>query len=276
MKKKVLILTGVAVALLIAVVAAALNAVFTVAHVEVHFSVCSSQGEAEAVLLQGELDDAYVGRSTTFLKLEEVEAAVERYPAFRVVSAEKRFPRTVVLSVEERREAYAFRRENGIFAILDEEGVYLYDSERNVNRRGGENILLEGFAFSAERAGEKVSGGHAEELFAMFSVFFQKLGDARANIVSVTLSSEYMMGDYFQFEMREGVTVDIFTPGNFTEEKAEEAIEEYLSLSEAEKTYGYSDAIDYDVNNDGVVDGFTVSNHKEREGFTVSNHKSSR
>ena len=110
----------------------------------------------------------------------------------------------------------------------------------------------------------------------MFSVFFQKLGDARANVVSVTLSSEYMMGDYFLLEMREGVTVDIFTPGNFTEEKAEEAIEEYLSLSEAEKTYGYFDVIDYDVDNDGVVDGFTVSNHKEREGFTVSNHKSSR
>ena len=266
MKKKVLILTGVAVALLIAVVAAALNAVFTVAHVEVLFSVCSSQGEAEAVLLQGELDDAYVGRSTTFLKLEEVEAAVERYPAFRVVSSEKRFPRTVVLSVEERREAYAFRRENGIFAILDEEGVYLYDSERNVNRRGGENILLEGFAFSAERAGEKVSGGHAEELFAMFSVFFQKLGDARANIVSVTLSSEYEMGDYFFLEMREGVTVDIFTPGNYTEEKAEAVIEKYLSLSEAEKTYGYFDVVDKgdtddtDDTDDGRL--FTVSQHR--------------
>ena len=273
MKKKVLILTGVAVALLIAVVAAALNAVFTVASVEVHFSACSSQGEAEAVgdglqtqiqeLLQGELDDAYVGRSTTFLKLEEVEAAVERYPAFRVVSSEKRFPRTVVLSVEERREAYAFRRENGIFAILDEEGVYLYDSERNVNRRGGENILLEGFAFSAERAGEKVSGGHAEELFAMFSVFFQKLGDARANIVSVTLSSEYEMGDYFFLEMREGVTVDIFTPGNYTEEKAEAVIEKYLSLSEAEKTHGYFDVVDKD-DTDDTDDGrlFTVSQHR--------------
>ena len=154
--------------------------------------------------------------------------------------------------------------------------MYLYDSERNVNRRGGENILLEGFAFSAERAGEKVSGEHAEELFAMFSVFFQKLGDARANIVSVTLSSEYMMGDYFFLEMREGVTVDIFTPGNYTEEKAEEAIEEYLSLSETEKTYGYFDVIGYDYDDDGVEDGFTVSRHKDREGFTVSEHRASR
>ena len=256
MKKKVLILTGVAVALLIAVVAAALNAVFTVAHVEVHFSVCSSQGEAEAVLLQGELDDAYVGRSTTFLKLEEVEAAVERYPAFRVVSSEKRFPRTVVLSVEERREAYAFRRENGIFAILDEEGVYLYDSERNVNRRGGENILLEGFELHAERAGEKVTGEEAEALLLMCGAFFEELGDARANLVSVTLSSEYEMGDYFLLEMREGVIIQIFTPENHTEEKAQAVIEKYLSLSETEKTYGFFDVID-------TVDGdFTVSNHR--------------
>ena len=187
MKKKVLILTGVAVALLIAVIAAALNAVFTVARVEVHFSVCSSQGEAEAVLLQGELTDAYVGRSTTFLKLEEVEGVVERYPAFRVVSAEKHFPRTVSLTVEERKECYAFRRENGLYAILDEEGVYLYDREQNVNRRGGENILLNGFALLAGEAGTKVSGEYAQELVSMLSVFTEALGDARANVVSVTL-----------------------------------------------------------------------------------------
>ena len=263
MKKKVLILTGVAVALLIAVIAAALNAVFTVARVEVHFSVCSSQGEAEAVLLQGELTDAYVGRSTTFLKLEEVEGAVERYPAFRVVSAEKHFPRTVSLTVEERKECYAFRRENGLYAILDEEGVYLYDREQNVNRRGGENILLNGFALLAGEAGTKVSGEYAQELVSMLSVFTEALGDARANVVSVTLSTEYELGAYFLLAMREGVTVQIFTPENHTEEKAEAVIEKYLSLSETEKTHGYFDVVNYDGDGDGVDDGFTVSDHRD-------------
>ena len=256
MKKKVLILTGVAVALLIAVIAAALNAVFTVARVEVHFSVCSSQGEAEAVLLQGELTDAYVGRSTTFLKLEEVEGAVERYPAFRVVSAEKHLPRTVSLTVEERRETYAFRRENGLFAILDEEGVYLYDSEQNINRRGGENILLEGFALSVPGSGKIAEGSYAEELFAMGRVLTETFGDARANVVSVTLSSEYEMGAYFLLEMREGVTVQIFTPENEPEDKARAALEKYLSLSETEKTYGFFDIIDR------IGGGFTVSEHR--------------
>ena len=257
MKKKVLILTGVAVALLIAVIAAALNAVFTVARVDVYFSVCSSQGEEEAVLLQGELDDAFVGRSTTFLKLEDVQAAVEeQYPAFRVTAAEKQFPRTVAITVEERREAYAFRRENGLFAILDEEGVYLYDSEQNVNRRGGENILLEGFVLTAQDAGERVTGEEADALLAMCGVFFERLGDARANLVSVTLSSEYEMGSYFLLQMREGVIVQIFTPENATEEKAAAVLEKYLSLTEAQKTYGFFDVID---NIDG---GFTVSNHR--------------
>ncbi len=256
MKKKVLILTGVAVALLIAVIAAALNAVFTVARVEVHFSVCSSRGEEEAVLLQSELDDAYVGRSTTFLKLEDVQETVESYPAFRVTSAEKQFPRTVVLTVEERREAFAFRRENGLYAILDEEGVYLYDSETNTNRRGGENIVLEGFTLTSTGAGERVTGEYAQELFEMCSVFFSELGDARANLVSVTLSSEYEMGGYFLLQMREGVTVQIFTPENETEEKAEAVLETYLSLSEAQKTYGFFDVIDSEGG------GFTVSQHR--------------
>ena len=214
------------------------------------------QGEAEAVLLQGELTDAYVGRSTTFLKLEEVEGAVERYPAFRVVSAEKHFPRTVSLTVEERKECYAFRRENGLYAILDEEGVYLYDREQNVNRRGGENILLNGFALLAGEAGTKVSGEYAQELVSMLSVFTEALGDARANVVSVTLSTEYELGAYFLLAMREGVTVQIFTPENHTEEKAEAVIEKYLSLSETEKTYGFFDVIDR------IDGGFTVSNHR--------------
>ena len=255
MKKKVLILTGVAVALLIAVIAAALNAVFTVARVEVHFSVCSSRGEEEAVLLQSELDETYVGKSTTFLKLEDVEETVEHYPAFRVTAAEKQFPRTVVLSVEERREAFCFRRENGLFAILDEEGVYLYDSETNTNRRGGENIVLEGFTLTAD-AGARATGEYALELFQMCEVFFSALGDARANIVSVTLSSEYEMGSYFLLQMREGVTVQIFTPENETEEKAEAVLEAYLSLSETQKTYGFFDVID------SAGGGFTVSNHR--------------
>ena len=257
MKKKVLILTGIAAALLIAVIAAALNAVFTVARVEVRFSTCSERGESEAVLMQSELGEYFVGKSSTFLKVEDVRAAVEAsYPAFRVVSAEKHLPRTVSLTVEERRETYAFRRENGLFAILDEEGVYLYDSEQNMNRRGGENILLEGFALSVPGSGKIAEGSYAEELFAMGRVLTETFGDARANVVSVTLSSEYEMGAYFLLEMREGVTVQIFTPENEPEDKARAALEKYLSLSETEKTYGFFDIIDR------IGGGFTVSEHR--------------
>ena len=61
-------------------------------------------------------------------------------------------------------------------------------------------------------------------------------------------------------------------PEIIPEEKAEAVIERYLSLSEAEKTYGFFDVID----RKGGEEGFTVSHHKDREGFTVSNHKSSR
>lgn len=52
MKKKVLLMTTVAVFLLAAVIAAALNAVFTVTRVEVTWSLFSSAGEEEAVELQ--------------------------------------------------------------------------------------------------------------------------------------------------------------------------------------------------------------------------------
>ena len=90
----------------------------------------------------------------------------------------------------------------------------------------------------------------------MLSVFTEVLGDARANVVSVTLSTEYELGAYFLLAMREGVTVQIFTPENHTEEKAEAVIEKYLSLSETQKTYGFFDVID------SIDGGFTVSNHR--------------
>ena len=134
--------------------------------------------------------------------------------------------------------------------------MYLYDRDQNVNRRGGENILLNGFALLAGEAGTKVSGVYAQELVSLLSVFTEALGDARANVVSVTLSPEYELGAYFLLAMREGVTVQIFTPENHTEEKAEAVIEKYLSLSETEKTYGFFDVID------SIDGGFTVSNHR--------------
>lgn len=269
-KKKVLLLTGIGLILLVAVIAVALNAVFTVTDVKMNFARLSEEGAADAVKLQLDLEKAYVGKSTTFAKTETAEEIVKNYPSLALEEVHKEFPRTVVLTVSERKEAFSFRRsDNGRYAVLDEEGRYLYDRDTNTNRRKGENILFDGFVFEDTQPGELVKGELFDRALAFVQVFLDNLGDARANIVSVTLVEEYnpiLGNNYLSVRMREGVIIKVYfgekeDESRTMEKKANAALAKYLSLSDAEKLYGYFDVIDSaQAGPDG--NGFTVGNHR--------------
>lgn len=260
MKKKVLLMTLIGLLLLGAVIGVALNAVFTVTDVKIGFSTNSETGKAESFDIQRELEEEFVGKSTTFLDLDDVQLALERHPAFRVDSVRKVFPNTLVLSLTERTEVFAFARRDGGYAILDGEGTYLYDKEENANRRGGANLELFGFLdLSAEKAGSVATGTCFSELLTMLSVFREGLGDVRANLSSVWLlhTENPVQGEYyFRFTMKEGVTVNVYTPENFTEAKAEEILKTYLSLTDEQKLYGLFDVID------DLEGWFRISQHR--------------
>lgn len=258
MKKKILLMTGIGLFLLGAVIAAALNAVLTITDVRVAFSTLSTEGGLEATALQAELEEKFIGSSTTFLNLEDARETVEKYPAFRVDEVKKEFPRTLCLTVSEREEVFAFQRAEGGFAVLDEEGRYLYDKQENVNRRLGENLLLEGFEIEAAEAGEFASGSYLSEAISFASVFASELHTARANIRSIALmpTENHIQGDYFfRIFMREGVCVDIYEPAVQIELKAFAVLDTYLGLSDAERLYGYFDIIP------NATGGFTISGH---------------
>lgn len=269
MKRKVLIMTGIGLVLLVAVIAAALNAVFTVSDIEVNYIPVSEQGAEESYALQQRLEEAFVGKSTTFLDLGEVEGVVKEFPIFKLeIAPEKKFPNTITLTISERKEAYCFRRaDNGLYAILDEEGRYLYDSETNLNRRRGENILFEGFSFSKTEPGEVVTGtdpgamANLRSAMTLASVFTDALGEARANIASISLvqTTNPAMGDYYlRMQMKEGVRIEIYGIGREMAAKSEEALKTYLSLTDAQKLYGFFDIVD-----NMLEGGFTVSEHRE-------------
>ena len=80
MKKRAILTTVVAFLLLVAVIAAGLNAVFTVTYVNARFLTYTEEGETAARELKEDLNE-YLGKSTTFLDLEEVRR--ERVPRFR-------------------------------------------------------------------------------------------------------------------------------------------------------------------------------------------------
>ncbi len=239
MTKKAILTTLVAFVLLLAVVAAGLNAVFTVTIVRTDFAVYSAEGRAESAELQEKLD-GFVGSSTTFLDLDDLKSEVENYPCFRLDRIEKKFPSSVELRVVERREAYAFAREEGGYAILDEDGYYLYDKATRGNRAGGESVELIDFRIDTAR-GQVASGRYFNELLLTLATFGETLGDARANLASVSLrlGGAPSSGIYdFLIRTREGLLIEIADVASDTAEKAALAAETYRDMEDARRVRG--------------------------------------
>ncbi len=242
-RTRAILATAVAFLLLAAAVGAGLNAVFTVTHVQAEFSTCSPAGDEDARRLRTELD-AFVGKSTTFLDLDDVAEAVTKYPHFRVERAEKRYPSTVYVSVAERKETFSYLQEDGMYAVLDEEGEFLEAREDNGNRLAGENILLEGLSLTRE--GGTVQGKYFAELLEIARAFASALGEFRANVVSVSLigNTSDERNDFLRFRMREGVVIDLGNPALLPALKAEAAIVRYLSLGDEARVFGFITVVD--------------------------------
>ncbi len=238
--KKALIMTSVAFVLLLAVIAAGLNVVFTVSYIDASFSTFSEQGEEDARELKKELD-GFVGNSMTFLDLSSVSEKVEKYPCFQLVSVKKKFPKTIEVSIEERKELFAYKTADGKYAMIDSEGICLRTSDENVSRTGGENILLTNFALDVA-VGARTQGSYFDALLETFSGFGTCLKDARANVREVSLVYRGNQGDSltnrFDIEMQEGVFVQMYNPLSCADLKAKEAVRFYEELGDVTRMYG--------------------------------------
>lgn len=230
MKKKIALVAVCSVFLLLAAVAAGLNAVFSVTSVKLDYSVFSQASRAEAHLLQEDLNK-YVGKSTVFLSLEEVEKTVEKYPYFKLVAIEKSYPQTVTVEVTEREEAFSLVQGDAYLAC-DREGNALGERSENKNRAdGAANILLDGMEY-----GDK---------YFNLAVFLcdqmeERLNSLRMNVAQISLKtpSSNQEDDYFRIAMREGVCVTISNPSNKTEEKVSAVLDKYSLLFDEDKMFG--------------------------------------
>ncbi len=235
MKKRTILTTILAFFLLAAVVAAGMNAVFTVTYVNASFLTYTAEGEAAAQQLKEELDQ-YLGRSTTFLDLEEVRATAQSNPRFDVISVEKQYPAAVTLEIVERRSAFALANDAGGYDVIDVDG-----------NRIGESVSCSGlielagdFSFTIENG--KLSGSYAQELLEAYSVMAELLGEPRANILTLSLEDNSATGttmlDRFRIATREGVEITLREPSVRMEEKMRAGLERYLSLSQEERVRG--------------------------------------
>ena len=234
MKKRAILTTIVAFLLLVAVIAAGLNAVFTVTYVDARFLTYTEDGETAARELKEDLNE-YLGKSTTFLDLEEVRATAETYPRFRVVSVGKEYPSSVIVEIIERRAAFALASSDG-WDILDTDGVRIGNSDS-----ADTYMELKGdFTFSYENG--VVAGSYVAQVLELYDVLSELLGEPRANIISVTFEDSGNTAtdsmDRFRIATREGVEIVIRDPAVRIGDKVRAAVELYLSLSENERVCG--------------------------------------
>lgn len=234
MKKRAILTTVVAFLLLDAVIAAGLNAVFTVTYVNAHFRTYTDEGERAAQEVKEALN-GYLGTSTTFLDLEDVRATAASDPRFCVVSVRKEYPASVIVELEERRAAFALASADG-WDILDDEGVRIGTTDTP----DGYVALSGDFAFAYEDGA--IAGSYAAELLEMYSVCSELLGEPRANLLSVTLETSGSTAtgqfDRFRIATREGVEIVIANPSVAAADKARAAIECYLGLDASDRVCG--------------------------------------
>ena len=234
MKKRSILTTVVAFLLLAAVVAAGLNAVFTVTYVNADFVTYTQEGEQEAQQLKEQLN-GYLGKSTTFLDLNEVRATASANPRFNVVRIEKKYPASVVIGIEERRSAFAYAAQDG-YDVLDVEGIWIGKSAQP----SGFVELKGDFSFTYESG--RIPGAYAQVLIGMYAVMSELLGEPRANVLSLTFedsgdtSSDRF--DRFRIAMREGVEIVIGEPSVRAQDKVRAALAVYLDLTQSERVSG--------------------------------------
>ena len=229
MKKRSILTTVIAFVLRVAVIAAGLNAIFTVTYVRANFRTYTERGAAAAEELKEELN-GYVNRSSVFLDLAEVRATVEANPRFEVVAISKDYPETIAVEIVERREAFVIADDAGTYTLLDEEGVVL-----DTISGADEHILLEGFGFTVT---DGVAGGeYFGDLMDIYASLRESLGEVRANVDRISLESPAQGWAIIRIYMHEGTQIELVDPGDRAGEMTAAAVERYLAMSDADRVF---------------------------------------
>ena len=212
--------------------------VFRVDDVALVATVVSKQAKEEAEKLQEELLALYEKESIFSVDESALSKVLKDYPYVRVTGFEKVYPNKIVVTGLEEAESYAVTRAEGGFFLLGESGIVLDIRNTSENRLDQKaNVVLCGLTVTGKK-GEALSGDDCwAAMFALCKEMDEKLGGIRGNVVSVQVLSR-SPEIFFAVTMREGVKIYIEDPANMTKEKAKEALDAYMALSNDQRMTG--------------------------------------
>lgn len=213
--------------------------VFRVDSVAVEASVVSDFAREDALRLQGVLTELYKDDSTVFADDEEVKTALKDFPYLRYSGFEKKYPGKIVVRVTEDVESYAVASSENGYYIINADGIVMEQRESALNRLDGEPlVVIEGFEVFGEK-GKKLNAG---ENFNALLVFCEQmsthLDGIRDNVIKIEVAEYGSQHTQYTIQMREGVTICVGDPVTLTKDKADKAMEIYLSLSDEERMCG--------------------------------------
>ena len=243
MRKKNVLVIILTVLIFLSAAVLGVSTVYRVDDVTVNAPVVSEEAKAEARELQNRLSAAYKKESTLFADDETAKTIVAEFPYFRLVSFKKAYPDRLVVEVREDAEVYAVAAndEASSYYILSANGTVLGIRAESKNRSDGmANVLLTGLDVTGEKGGTLVGDESLSYLFAFTQAVFEKLGGIRRNITSVDISrpASDVKQTMFTLTTYEGVKLYVRNPAENTAEKAEKAMDAYLSLSDRERLTG--------------------------------------
>ena len=247
--KKVVIVYAVAVFLIIFLIT--FNSVCAITQFDVKYNVGSAQMTQAAQRVQNTLESRYLRKSYLFFKDSDIREVVadEGGGYLEITDISRTFPNKISVTVREKFENYAFVAEGQdadgnlvyTYYAVGDDGTVLAVSSENKNNISGRNIEIAGFEFPAVQVGEKfaVSEGFEDAYSALqtcFSVISSN--NLRGNILRIEYDGFFDLPDpsrwlaQFIIDCKEGVQIIIPDPQISTQEKAEKAFAEYLSLDE--------------------------------------------
>ncbi len=258
MKKKFLTIF-LTVLLFLSAVGLGVSTVFRVDAVAVQVTAISEGAQTDANALRKELELLYDEESIFSVEQDKALQALKKYPYFRMTEFSASYPNRLFIKVVEDAEVYAVEGEDGNKFILGADGTVLDIRASAANRIDGfDNLLVKGVQATGERGSALLGDECWASILTTCRAMDAKLDGIRKNVRSVEVLRRRPEVIYC-ITMTEGVKIYINNPDALTEQKAEEALNEYLSLSDSERMTGRILVLN--------VEGEVVANYKAIDEF---------
>ena len=265
MRKKNVLVIVLTVLLLLSAVVLGVSTVYRVNSVSVRASVVSDEANAEAEELQTLLTAAYDKQSIFSADDSLAKEIVEKFPYFNVTGFEKKYPNLLVVEVTEEAEVYALSVDetNTSYYIVSEKGTVLGIRSDYKNRSdNADNLLITGLQVTGAKGAPIAGDDCIPTLFPFLAKVSSLLEGIRRNIASVEVLRLASSAEETVFKLNtlEGVHIYVCNPSALTEQKAETAVSEYLSMTTEQRLKGMllisdsSGEVIYDYNQTDEID----------------------